>query len=100
VHPSIRPGGEAENGRLAVEQVQQLQPDLVILDWQMPVMNGLEAAREIHRIAPSTTMLMLTLHDFGSLRQEAQAAGIREVLSKTDQVSDRLLDSLRKVRCA
>ena len=92
--------GEAENGRLAVEQVQQLQPDLVILDWQMPVMNGLEAAREIHRIAPSTTMLMLTLHDFGSLRQEAQAVGIREVLSKTDQVSDRLLDSLRKVRCA
>ena len=47
--------GEAENGRLAIEQVQQLQPDLVILDWQMPVMNGLEAAREIHRIAPSTT---------------------------------------------
>ena len=43
MHPSIRPGGEAENGRLAVEQVQQLQPDLVILDWQMPVMNGLEA---------------------------------------------------------
>jgi DNA-binding NarL/FixJ family response regulator len=92
--------GEAENGRLAVEQVQQLQPDLVILDWQMPVMNGLEAAREIHRIAPSTTMLMLTLHDFGSLRQEAQAVGIREVLSKTDQVSDKLLASLRKVRCA
>ena len=92
--------GEAENGRLAVEQFQQLQPDLVILDWQMPVMNGLEAAREIHRIAPSTTMLMLTLHDFGSLRQEAQAVGIREVLSKTDQVSDRLLASLRRVHCA
>jgi|SRR5579862_975945 DNA-binding NarL/FixJ family response regulator len=92
--------GEAENGRIAVEKVQQLQPDLVILDWQMPVMNGLEAAREIHRIAPSTTMLMLTLHDFGSLRQEAQAVGIHEVLSKTDQVSDRLLASLQKVRCA
>jgi two-component system response regulator NreC len=92
--------GEAENGRIAVEKVQQLQPDLVILDWQMPVMNGLEAAREIHRFAPSTTMLMLTLHDFGSLRQEAQAVGIHEVLSKTDQVSDRLLASLQKVRCA
>ena len=92
--------GEAESGRIAVEKVQQLQPDLVILDWQMPVMNGLEAAREIHRIAPSTTMLMLTLHDFGSLRQEAQAVGIYEVLSKTDQVSDRLLASLQKVRCA
>jgi DNA-binding NarL/FixJ family response regulator len=92
--------GEAENGRIAVEKVQQLQPDLVILDWQMPVMNGLEAAREIHRIAPSTTMLMLTLHDFVWLRQEAQAVGIHEVLSKTDQVSDRLLASLQKVRCA
>jgi two-component system response regulator NreC len=92
--------GEAENGRLAVEKVRQLHPELVILDWQMPVMNGLEAAREIHRIAPSTTMLMLTLHDFGSLRQEAHAVGIREVLSKTEQVSEKLITSLRNVRAS
>jgi len=89
--------GEADNGRNAIEQVQQLSPDAVILDWQMPEMNGLEAAREIHRLAPSTFMLMITLHDFGSLRQEAHAAGIKEVLSKTDHVSEKLVISLRNV---
>ncbi|MGC1650189.1 MAG: response regulator, partial [Candidatus Sulfotelmatobacter sp.] len=39
--------GEAENGKVAIEKVRQLRPDVVTLDWQMPVMNGLEAAREI-----------------------------------------------------
>lgn len=92
--------GEADNGRLAIDRVRQLSPDAVILDWQMPVMNGLEAAREIHRIAPSTTMLMITLHDFGSLRQEAHAAGIKEVLSKTEQISEKLISSLRNVRAS
>jgi len=43
-------------------------------------------------------MLMITLHDFGSLRQEAHAAGIKEVLSKTDHVSEKLVISLRNVR--
>ena len=45
--------GEAENGRLAVEKVQQLHPDVVVLDLQMPVMNGLEAARQITRLVPN-----------------------------------------------
>ena len=92
--------GEADNGRLAIDQVRQLSPDAVILDWQMPEMNGLDAAREIRRIAPSTIMLMITLHDFGSLRQEAHAAGIKEVLSKTDHVSEKLITSLRNVRAS
>ena len=89
--------GEAENGEAAIEQVRQLHPDVVILDWQMPVMNGLEAAREITRIAPSTSMLMLTLHDSGQLTVDAHAAGIKEVLSKTDGVADHLINSLKSV---
>ncbi len=39
--------GEADNGLVAIERVKELRPDLVIMDFQMPVMNGLEAAREI-----------------------------------------------------
>jgi DNA-binding NarL/FixJ family response regulator len=89
--------GEAENGQVAIEKVRQLHPDVVTLDWQMPVMNGLEAAWEISRIDPFTTLLMITLHENLLLTQEAQAAGIKEVLSKTDGVSEHLIASLRNV---
>ncbi len=89
--------GEAENGKVAIEKVRQLRPDVVTLDWQMPVMNGLEAAREISRIAPLATLLMITLHENLLLTEEAQAAGIKEVLSKTDGASEHLIASLRNV---
>jgi two-component system chemotaxis response regulator CheB len=89
--------GEAENGKVAIEKVRQLRPDVVTLDWQMPVMNGLEAAREISRIAPLAILLMITLHENLLLTEEAQAAGIKEVLSKTDGVSAHLIASLRNV---
>ena len=87
--------GEAENGKVAIEKVRQLRPDVVTLDWQMPVMNGLEAAREISRIAPLAILLMITLHENLLLTEEAQAAGIKEVLSKADGVSEHLIASLR-----
>jgi two-component system chemotaxis response regulator CheY len=89
--------GEAENGEVAVEKVRQLHPDVVTLDWQMPVMNGLEAAREITRIDPNATMLLITLHESGQLTREAHAAGIKEVLSKADGVSEHLISSLKEV---
>ena len=43
---------EAENGEIAVQRVKELHPDVVILDFQMPVMNGIEAARQIALLAP------------------------------------------------
>jgi DNA-binding NarL/FixJ family response regulator len=87
--------GEAENGQDAIEKVMELHPDLVTLDWQMPVMNGIEAAREISRLClPPPTMLMMTLYDSGRLTQEAHAAGIKEVLSKTDGVAEHLIEFL------
>ena len=89
--------GEAENGQIAIEQVRLLHPDVVILDWHMPVMDGLEAARRIARIAPGTTLLMITLHDCAQLTEDAHAAGIKEVLSKTDGVADHLIASLRDI---
>src|SRR5437879_2502111 len=54
--------GEAENGQLAVERVEELHPDIVILDYQMPVMNGIEAAREITRLAPNTAMVLFKMN--------------------------------------
>lgn len=75
--------GEAENGLIAVERVRDLVPDIVILDLAMPVMNGLEAARQITTIAPNTAMVLFTMHECVGLSHEAKAAGIRGVLSKT-----------------
>jgi DNA-binding NarL/FixJ family response regulator len=68
--------GEAENGKVAVDKVQELNPDVVILDFQMPVMDGLETARRIASCAPNTAMVMVTMHDSEQLRKDAQAVGI------------------------
>ena len=87
--------GEAENGKVAVEKVKDLQPDVVVLDFQMPIMNGLEAARKIALIAPNTAMVMLTMHNSHQLWKDAHAAGITEVLSKSDGVRDQLIASLK-----
>jgi CheY-like chemotaxis protein len=54
--------GEASNGKEAIEKVIELNPDIVILDINMPVMNGVRAAVEIRRIAPETAILFLTAH--------------------------------------
>jgi DNA-binding NarL/FixJ family response regulator len=91
--------GEAENGQVAVNKVQELSPDVVIMDFQMPVMNGIDAARQIAKSAPDTAIVMLTMHNGEELRQEARSAGIQEVLSKSESVADHLLATLRKV-CA
>ncbi|HET7212534.1 MAG TPA: response regulator transcription factor [Terriglobia bacterium] len=91
--------GEAENGQVAVDKVQELSPNVVIMDFQMPVMNGIDAARRITKSAPNTAIVMLTMHNGEQLRREAQSAGIQEVLSKSESVADHLLAALRKV-CA
>ena len=86
--------GEAENGALAVDKVKELNPDLVILDLSMPVMNGLEAARCIKELSPTTPMLMFTMHTNDELLKNARAAGIQRVISKTESVMDQLIPSI------
>ena len=89
--------GEAENGMVAVQKVEEMHPDIVILDLQMPVMDGLEAARRISNIAPDTAMVMFTMHPSRELLKAAQAVGVRDVVSKTDRLSDHLLLALRQI---
>ena len=91
--------GEAENGEIAVQRVRvkELHPDVVILDFQMPVMNGIEAACQIAHLAPDTAMVMLTMHSSEQLSREARAAGIKDVLSKFDGVANHLIASLNSV---
>jgi DNA-binding NarL/FixJ family response regulator len=88
--------GEAENGAVAVEKVKALNPDVVILDLSMPVMNGLEAARAIASIAPKTAMVLFTMHASEHLMKDAQNAGIKDVISKSDGPA-KLLTSLENI---
>ena len=76
--------GEASTGREAVEKAKQLAPDVVILDIGMPELNGLEAARQIHQIAPQTGVLILTVHESEQLVREVLEAGARGYLLKSD----------------
>ena len=93
--PDWRVCGEAEDGKIAVERVKELHPDVVILDLQMPEMDGLAAARQITAVAPETAMVMFTMHSDGQLLKAARAAGIKDVVSKSEGIADHLFSSLR-----
>ena len=60
---SFQVSGDAKDGKEAIEKVIELKPDIVLLDINMPVMNGIQTAYEIRRIAPSTKIVFFTVHD-------------------------------------
>jgi DNA-binding NarL/FixJ family response regulator len=60
--PDLELTGEATDGREAINQTRELQPDLLILDLSMPRMDGLTALKEIKRVAPQTRVLVMTVH--------------------------------------
>ena len=80
--------GEAGDGRDAVDKVQQLKPDVVILDIGMPSLNGLEATRQILKTNPQARVLILTLHDSDQVVREVLNAGARGFLLKSDAARD------------
>jgi DNA-binding NarL/FixJ family response regulator len=75
---------EARDGQEAVDKFQKIRPDVIVLDFQMPCMNGLDAARIISQLSPETPILMVTLYLTKQLSEEAQRAGVRGTCSKTD----------------
>ena len=74
---------EASTGREAVEKAKQHQPHVVVMDFSMPELNGLEATRQIRKALPGTEVLILTMHDSEQLAREILAAGARGFLLKT-----------------
>jgi DNA-binding NarL/FixJ family response regulator len=76
--------GEASDGLEAVAKFDQAKFDVIVIDFQMPGMNGLDAAKQITSRSPSTPILMVTLHHSHQLAEEARKAGIRGMCPKAD----------------
>ena len=88
--------GEATNGLEAVQMAAKLKPDVVLLDFQMPIMNGLDAAKALIKDNASIPIAMYTLHQNTYFEKEARAAGVRKVISKMD-VFSALVPNLREL---
>lgn len=87
---------EASDGQEAVRHVELLQPEIVVMDISMPILNGLNAAREMSRTCPKTRIILLTQHDEGQYVSEALDAGVKGYVLKNQAASD-LLAAIRQV---
>jgi DNA-binding NarL/FixJ family response regulator len=83
--------GEAKNGLEAVNKVRELQPDVVVLDVTMPELNGLDAARLIHKESPRTEILIVSQHESEEMSSRAIEAGARGYVSKSEVASELLV---------
>jgi DNA-binding NarL/FixJ family response regulator len=79
--------GEAVNGREAIQKVEELEPDVVLMDISMPVMNGMDAARYLRENHPDTKVIILTMHEHkeyiqGVIRCGAQGYIVKDVTAQ------------------
>ena len=76
--------GEARTGGEALQQVLTSPPDLIVLDYQMPDINGVDVAKQISEMFPKIPILMVTLHLSRQLADAARQAGVRGACAKQD----------------
>lgn len=89
--------GEAEDGRTAVRLACQLKPDVVLMDIAMPLLNGLEATRQIKHDCPQVKVLILTMHENEEYIRQVLASGAMGYILK-DAAARELLDAIKAVR--
>jgi DNA-binding NarL/FixJ family response regulator len=94
LEPDLQVVGDAANGQLAIQRVEELQPDVVLMDIRMPVMDGVAATRSILKQFPQTKILMLTTFDEGEYVAEALKNGAIGYLLK-DTPSEELANAIR-----
>jgi len=95
--PGFSVVGEAENGQQAIERVRAQQPDIVLMDVQMPHMNGIEATAQITQAFPTTKVILLTTFDYDEYVFDGIRAGAQGYVLKDTPAAD-LLDSIRRVQ--
>jgi DNA-binding NarL/FixJ family response regulator len=88
--------GEAVDGMDAIEKSTQLHPDLIVLDFAMPRMNGLDAAVGLRSILPHVPIILFTLHNSAVMKDRARNSGISAVLSKSEPI-DALFEQIQQL---
>jgi two-component system response regulator NreC len=94
VQQGFKVNANASNGQEAVRLAGELQPDVAVLDLAMPIVNGLEAAREIQKISPKTKTIFLTMHNENHYILEALRSGAKGFVTKTHAAED-LVQAIR-----
>jgi two-component system response regulator NreC len=94
--PDIEVVGEAEDGAVVVDRCRRLLPDVVLLDITMPGRGGIPAAEEIHRVCPTTKVLMLTMHEDDAYARQALRAGAAGYVLKKALATE-LIQAIRAV---
>ncbi|NEP01770.1 MAG: response regulator transcription factor [Symploca sp. SIO2E9] len=94
--PDLEIVGEADNGQIALEQALSLNPDVVLMDVRMPVMDGVAATRAIHQQLPETKVLVLTTFDDDEYISQSMRYGAKGYLLK-DTPSEELAEAIRAV---
>ncbi len=80
--------GTVEDGRALVEEAKKLRPDIILLDISMPLLNGLDAARQLARLVPDSKLIFLTMHTSPTYATEAFKAGASGYLIKRSAASE------------
>lgn len=87
---------EASDGHETIRSVEKTQPDVAIIDISMPLLNGVDTARELKRSSPKTKVILLTQHDEHQYVTESLRAGVRGYVLKS-QAADDLVHAIREV---
>ena len=93
--PSIQVVGTATNGREAIDQALALKPDVITMDYEMPMMDGITAVKEIKKIDANAKIVMCSAMGQQAMVIEAIQAGARDFIVKPFQ-ADRVLEAVRK----
>jgi DNA-binding NarL/FixJ family response regulator len=90
--------GEAADGLEGIAKGLELNPDLIVLDYSLPGINGLDVAVFLHEVAPDTPIILFTVFKEAIPLRMAQAAGVASIVSKTDQLAT-LADEVQRLTC-
>jgi DNA-binding NarL/FixJ family response regulator len=96
LEPNLEVVGEADGGAEAISLTQALRPDVVLMDVEMPGMDGISATAALRSLAPQSAVVILSLHDDATTRTRAQEAGAAAFVAK-HQMEETLLAEIRRV---